>query len=114
MPHSQPTQARRASAETEEVLATLQAEVERLRQDNTQLQKQTEAVAEANAHAAELMVEIEEARALLEEQNQQLEQHNAFIRQTFGRYLTNDVVKSLLESPEGLVLGGERRKLTLV
>jgi class 3 adenylate cyclase len=184
MPDSQPTRARRSSAEPEEVRAALQAEVERLRRDNTELQKRTEAVAEANAHAAELMAELEDARELLEArnrelqtrteavaeanahaaelmvkledarellearnrelqtrteavaeanahaaelmvkledarelleaQNRELEQHNAFIRQTFGRYLTNDVVKSLLESPEGLTLGGERRKITLV
>ena len=44
----------------------------------------------------------------------QLQLHNRFIRKTFGRYLTDDVVKSLLESPEGLRLGGERRKITLV
>src|SRR5262245_8499005 len=35
-------------------------------------------------------------------------------RATHGRYLTDDVVKSLLESPEDLKLGGERRKITLV
>jgi len=44
----------------------------------------------------------------------QLQLHNRLIHKTFGRYLTDDVVKSLLESPEGLRLGGERRKITLV
>jgi adenylate cyclase len=36
------------------------------------------------------------------------------IRKTFGRYLTSEVVSSLLESPEGLKLGGERRKITIL
>ncbi|HEY9727965.1 MAG TPA: adenylate/guanylate cyclase domain-containing protein [Chroococcales cyanobacterium] len=36
------------------------------------------------------------------------------IRKTFGRYLTDEVVANLLEQPEGLKLGGERRKLTIL
>jgi adenylate cyclase len=36
------------------------------------------------------------------------------IRKTFGRYLTDQVVAQLLESPSGLQLGGERRQLTLL
>ena len=36
------------------------------------------------------------------------------IRQIFGRYLTDEVVASLLEHPEGLKLGGERRMLTIL
>ncbi len=35
------------------------------------------------------------------------------IRKTFGRYLTDAVVANLLENPEGLKLGGERRKITI-
>ena len=36
------------------------------------------------------------------------------IRETFGRYLTDEVVANLLESPEGLKLGGERRTITIL
>ncbi|HEY5907938.1 MAG TPA: adenylate/guanylate cyclase domain-containing protein, partial [Vicinamibacteria bacterium] len=43
-----------------------------------------------------------------------LEIRNRFIQNTFGRYLNEDVVKSLLESPEGLRLGGERRRVTIL
>ncbi len=39
---------------------------------------------------------------------------NRFIRQTFGRYLSDEVVAGLLESPTGLELGGERRHVTLL
>ena len=41
-------------------------------------------------------------------------QAGAKIRQTFGRYLTDQVVANLLEHPEGLQLGGDRRKITLL
>jgi adenylate cyclase len=36
------------------------------------------------------------------------------IRETFGRYLTDEVVANLLESPEGLKLGGERRTISIL
>lgn len=35
------------------------------------------------------------------------------IRKTFGRYLNDEVVANLLESPEGLKLGGQRRNITI-
>ena len=60
------------------------------------------------------LLERNDAYKALEQMANQLQLHNRFIRKTFGRYLTDDVVKSLLESPEGLKLGGERRKITLV
>ncbi len=37
-----------------------------------------------------------------------------FIRNTFGRYLTREVVNRLLESKDGLRLGGEARNITLM
>jgi len=43
-----------------------------------------------------------------------LELHNRFIRHTFGRYLSKEVVSSLLETPEGLKLGGESRRVTIL
>jgi len=36
------------------------------------------------------------------------------IRKTFGRYLSDSIVATLLESPEGLKLGGERREITIL
>jgi adenylate cyclase len=36
------------------------------------------------------------------------------MRKTFGRYLTDEVVSNLLETPSGLQLGGERRKVTVL
>jgi class 3 adenylate cyclase/CheY-like chemotaxis protein len=43
-----------------------------------------------------------------------LEKRNRFIQRTFGRYLSDDVVAALLDTPEGLQLGGERRRVTIL
>jgi adenylate cyclase len=53
---------------------------------------------------------MEEIRRLAGE----LEIRNRFIQRTFGRYLSEEVVASLLETPEGLALGGEKREVTLL
>jgi PAS domain S-box-containing protein len=45
---------------------------------------------------------------------EQLELRNSFIRATFGRYVTDEVVATLLESPTGLQIGGEKRKVTMM
>jgi class 3 adenylate cyclase len=37
-----------------------------------------------------------------------------FIRDTFGRYVSPEVAQALLESPEGLRLGGEKRIITVL
>ena len=36
------------------------------------------------------------------------------IRKAFGRFVTDEIVANLLEKPEGLKLGGERRKITIL
>jgi class 3 adenylate cyclase/CheY-like chemotaxis protein len=43
-----------------------------------------------------------------------LELRNDFIRRIFGRYVSDEVVSSLLESSEGLRLGGENRDVTIL
>jgi len=43
-----------------------------------------------------------------------LEQRNDFIRSVFGRYLTNEIAQTLLDSPEGLQMGGERREMSIL
>jgi adenylate cyclase len=45
---------------------------------------------------------------------QQLEIRNAFIRYTFGRYVSDEVVSSLLDNPAGLELSGEMRRITIL
>lgn len=43
-----------------------------------------------------------------------LARRNEFIRSVFGRYLTREIAETLLDTPEGLVLGGERREITIL
>ena len=43
-----------------------------------------------------------------------LEARSQFIRDTFGRYVSEDVVAQLLDAPEGLELGGEKRTVTIL
>jgi PAS domain S-box-containing protein len=44
----------------------------------------------------------------------EVELRNRFIRDTFGRYLTDEVVNTLLDSPTGLQMGGEKRNVTML
>lgn len=50
----------------------------------------------------------------LNQLNKALEVRNRFIRETFGRYLSDDIVDTILESPEGLSLGGGKRTVTIM
>ncbi len=50
----------------------------------------------------------------LQEAHGQLELRNRFIENAFGRYVSDEVVSSLLESREGLQLGGEKRRTTIL
>ncbi len=50
----------------------------------------------------------------LERLNSQLERRSQFIRQTFGRYLSDDIVETILETPQGLKIGGEKRQITIM
>jgi len=60
------------------------------------------------------LLERNEAFAALQESGRQLEKRNHLIRETFGRYISDEVVASLLETPEGLNLGGEKREVTIM
>jgi adenylate cyclase len=50
----------------------------------------------------------------LQELNAALEVRNRFIRQTFGRYLSDEIVETILEKPGGLKIGGEKRQATIL
>jgi len=49
-------------------------------------------------------------RSYLEE----LERNHRFIRSTFGRYLSNEIVESLLDNPDGQTLGGSKRNVAIL
>jgi adenylate cyclase len=46
--------------------------------------------------------------------NKELDRRNQFIRKTFGRYTSDEIVERLLDAPDGLKLGGEKREVTLL
>lgn len=61
--------------------------------------------------------EIAELAASFNQMGQKLVDYIAkrdFIRDTFGRYVTQEVVKKLLEDQEALALGGETREVTIL
>lgn len=58
--------------------------------------------------------QLKDAQEQLLELNKELERRNRFIRETFGRYTSEDIVGVLLDMPEGLKLGGEKRVVTLL
>lgn len=39
---------------------------------------------------------------------------NQFVRQLFGRYVDNEIVSQLLDKQEGLAIGGEKRRVTVL
>lgn len=58
--------------------------------------------------------ELRQQHEQLQETHKQLELRNRFIENAFGRYVSDEVVSSLIASPERLRLGGEKRKATIV
>jgi PAS domain S-box-containing protein len=52
--------------------------------------------------------------AALQRLSSEVERRNQFIREAFGRYLTDEVVSNVLESPTGLELKGEKRTVTMM
>src|SRR6185295_19991863 len=62
----------------------------------------------------EAQLSLKRAISEISRLNDQLQRRNQFIRRTFGRYLSDEVVASLLETPEGTRLGGEKRTVSLL
>ena len=50
----------------------------------------------------------------LQSQAEALARRSQFIREIFGRYVSEDVVAQLLDAPEDFELGGELRKVTIL
>jgi class 3 adenylate cyclase/PAS domain-containing protein len=73
---------------------------------------------QAEAERERFTSELETVNANLEykvaERTVQLQQKNDLIRQIFGRYLSDEIVTTLLETKSGLSLGGERREITIL
>ncbi len=50
----------------------------------------------------------------IEKLNHQLELRNRVLQETFGRYLSDEIVQEILDSPGGWQLGGQRRQLSIM
>lgn len=59
-------------------------------------------------------IQLQAQKEQAQEEALELERNNRFIRETFGSYLSEEVVNTLLGSPEGLQLGGELREVTIL
>jgi class 3 adenylate cyclase len=59
-------------------------------------------------------LQVKRAKDEIDRLVEDLELRNRFIKNTFGRYLSDEIVESILDSPEGLQLGGERRVVTIL
>jgi class 3 adenylate cyclase len=68
-----------------------------------------EVIARVNTHLT-----IHRLKQNLARKNEELDKANRFIRDTFGRYVSEEVVDRVLDSPEGLELGGEEREVTVL
>lgn len=69
---------------------------------------------QAGARVVSLQRELEKQQAIIQEKNDELEKHNRFVRDVFGRFVTDEVAEQLLNTPEGLRLGGESRTVTVL
>ncbi|KPA18809.1 adenylyl cyclase [Candidatus Magnetomorum sp. HK-1] len=77
---------------------------------------QQEVIARIRYHSSAYIhrLERDEAFEKIKKQTKDLELRNRFIKKTFGRYLSDDIVKNILDSPDGMELGGEKRKVSIM
>jgi adenylate cyclase len=68
-----------------------------------------ELLARVNTHLT-----IDELRRSLSAKNAELARAHELVRRAFGRYVSEEVAASILQSPEGLDLGGEEREITIL
>ena len=68
-----------------------------------------ELLARVNTHLT-----IDELRRSLAEKNIQLARAHELVRRAFGRYVSEEVATSILQSPEGLEMGGEEREVSIL
>jgi adenylate cyclase len=58
--------------------------------------------------------QLKEAHEKLVSLNAELDRRNQFIRKTFGRYTSDEIVEAVLDQPDGLRLGGEKREVAIL
>jgi class 3 adenylate cyclase len=68
-----------------------------------------ELLARVNTHLT-----VDELRRSLAAKNAELARAHELVRRAFGRYVSEEVAASILQSPDGLDLGGEEREVTIL
>ncbi len=68
-----------------------------------------ELLARVNTHLT-----LDELRRNLADKNAELARAHELVRRAFGRYVSEEVATRILQSPEGLELGGEEREVTIL
>jgi adenylate cyclase len=68
-----------------------------------------ELLARVNTHLT-----VDELRRSLAAKNVELARAHELVRRAFGRYVSEEVATQILQSPEGLELGGEEREVTIL
>lgn len=66
---------------------------------------------------AEILLQKEEIQRQMqdiERQREELQLRNDFIRDVFGRYVSDEVMDTVLHDPEGLQIGGAKRDITVL
>ncbi|MCP4578268.1 MAG: adenylate/guanylate cyclase domain-containing protein [Deltaproteobacteria bacterium] len=53
-------------------------------------------------------------KGVIEKREAQVTELAEFLKKMFGRYLSTEVMNSLIENPSALELGGERRQVTIM
>ncbi len=107
-----------------DLILTIKEAVRSYYQDK-KLEEQNQVLREMNENLETLVVErtaevvtqnrrIQAQLESIEQQREELELRNEFIQSIFGRYVTDDVMATLLENPEGLKFGGERRQISML
>lgn len=91
--------------------AELQGQLVALTQDYADLAVIHEITLE---HSNDIEAELEQKVAEIAELARDLQIRNQLLRKVFGRYMTDEVVATLIDSPENLELGGERRRVTIM
>ena len=68
-----------------------------------------ELLARVNTHLS-----LDELRRSLAGKNAELARAHELVRRAFGRYVSEEVAASILQSPDGLEMGGEEREVTIL
>jgi adenylate cyclase len=78
------------------------------------LEQRVDFMGDFSAAFNKMTQQLRDSYEKLVELNKELERRNDFIRKTFGRYTSDDIVETLLDMPDGLKLGGEKREVTIL